>query len=56
MKYHLCRSPKSKPHIPNFQAKPHGFTLIEFMVASSLALVVLHMVLPVECVQTLKAV
>jgi len=31
MKYHLCRSPKSKPHIPNFQAKPHGFTLIEFM-------------------------
>ena len=41
MKYHLYRSKKSKSRIPNSQLKPHGFTLIEFLVASSLALVVL---------------
>ena len=41
MKYHLYRSKKSKSRIPNSQLKPQGFTLIEFLVASSLALVVL---------------
>ena len=41
MKYHLYRSKKSKSRIPNSQLKPYGFTLIEFLVASSLALVVL---------------